>query len=401
MSLPFAGAFSGAEVDEAILKVRTTLLAGIAQGGSGQVNGPSLSFSTEINSGLYRAAAGDIRLAVLGHDKTSWGVNSITNFKPLLMQDGALGVPSIAFVNSPASGLYRAGVGDVRFAVLGSDIAKFQTTAFEITQPLRASSASVARPGISFTDEVDMGFYRATANETRLAIVGADHFVFGRYTQNSHTNQAMMGIGIAPSHPLTVSINAAASLTTCVLRNENSTDGNGCVISIRSTTTGVGGVPNIQMCGFQGITVTHDHATRAGKFQVFVTNAAATEFWEFKAGQILQSQTGSITIGTGAANGDITLSPNGSGRVTLDIAKPLRIAIGTNQRAGDAILVGGTVTVANTTVTANTKVIVSRKVSGGTLGFLTYTVSAGTSFTITSSSATETSTVTYWLIEVN
>lgn len=67
--------------------------------------------------------------------------------------------------------------------------------------------------------------------------------------------------------------------------------------------------------------------------------------------------------------------------------------------AADATLVAGTVTVANTTVTANTKVLLSRKTIGGTTGDLSYTVSAGVGFTINSSSATDTSTVSYMLAE--
>lgn len=82
-------------------------------------------------------------------------------------------------------------------------------------------------------------------------------------------------------------------------------------------------------------------------------------------------------------------------------ANGLSIVSGTNQRAGNAVLVAGTVTVANTTVTVNTIVMLTRKTSGGTPGTLiTYTVSAGASFTINSDSALDTSTFSYFLIEV-
>jgi hypothetical protein len=72
---------------------------------------------------------------------------------------------------------------------------------------------------------------------------------------------------------------------------------------------------------------------------------------------------------------------------------------GANGRVGEAVLVAGTVTVANNSVTANTLIFLSRRVAGGTVGNLAYSRVAGTSFTITSSSATETSTVSYLLVE--
>jgi hypothetical protein len=68
-------------------------------------------------------------------------------------------------------------------------------------------------------------------------------------------------------------------------------------------------------------------------------------------------------------------------------------------RTGNATLIAGTVTVADATTTAYTNVLLTRRAAGGTIGDLTYTVSNGVGFTINSSSATDTSRVTYHLIE--
>jgi hypothetical protein len=90
-----------------------------------------------------------------------------------------------------------------------------------------------------------------------------------------------------------------------------------------------------------------------------------------------------------------------SADLKMATAKTLSIASGSNQRCGDAVLVAGTVTVSNTTVTANTRVFLTRKSTGGTIGFaITYTLIAATSFTITSDNALDTSTYSYLLVEV-
>lgn len=62
---------------------------------------------------------------------------------------------------------------------------------------------------------------------------------------------------------------------------------------------------------------------------------------------------------------------------------------------GSATLVGGTVTVNNTNIAANDRILVVRSTTGGTEGHLSYTISAGASFTVNSSSGTDTSTVVY------
>ncbi|MFD4259950.1 glycosyl hydrolase family 28-related protein [Streptomyces sp. NPDC058534] len=75
------------------------------------------------------------------------------------------------------------------------------------------------------------------------------------------------------------------------------------------------------------------------------------------------------------------------------------IAEGANARMGVSTLASGTVTVANTSVTANTRVAVFRQATGGTPGHLSVTNAAGTSFTISSTSTGDTSSVAWVLFE--
>lgn len=78
----------------------------------------------------------------------------------------------------------------------------------------------------------------------------------------------------------------------------------------------------------------------------------------------------------------------------------VNIEDGSDKRMGQATLVAGTVTVANETVTANTRIFLTRQVADGTLGHLSVgTVTAGTSFVIDSSDASDTSTINWLLIE--
>jgi hypothetical protein len=79
----------------------------------------------------------------------------------------------------------------------------------------------------------------------------------------------------------------------------------------------------------------------------------------------------------------------------------IEVQSGTNQRAGEATLVAGTVTISNTTVTANTRMQITRHTTGGTAGNTTYTTIASTSFTINSDNPLDTSTYSYFMYEVN
>lgn len=95
-----------------------------------------------------------------------------------------------------------------------------------------------------------------------------------------------------------------------------------------------------------------------------------------------------LAVGTG----DFDISTAGRG---------LQVAEGSNAKQGTATLTAGSVVVANTSVTATSRIFLTSQADGGTQGFLRVSArTAGTSFTITSSSGTDTSTVAYEIFEV-
>lgn len=77
----------------------------------------------------------------------------------------------------------------------------------------------------------------------------------------------------------------------------------------------------------------------------------------------------------------------------------IQLKSGTGGLIGEATLVGGTVTVTNANIVAGSVVQLQRKTAGGTIGDLTYTLSAATSFTINSASGSDTSTVSYVIFQ--
>lgn len=87
----------------------------------------------------------------------------------------------------------------------------------------------------------------------------------------------------------------------------------------------------------------------------------------------------------------LVLNPVGSG---------IAIKEGTNATMGAVTLSAGTATVATTKVSANSRIFLTTQSPGGTVGFVYVSArTAGTSFTITSSSSTDTSVVAWLIIE--
>lgn len=114
-------------------------------------------------------------------------------------------------------------------------------------------------------------------------------------------------------------------------------------------------------------------------------NAKGTGIHTFNTG--ITITLGSMTV----TNGNLTLNTAGNG---------LRVKEGTNGMQGVATLVAGTVTVNTTNVTANSRIFLCCQTPGGTPGFLRISARvAATSFTILSSSGTDTSVVAYQIFE--
>ncbi len=89
--------------------------------------------------------------------------------------------------------------------------------------------------------------------------------------------------------------------------------------------------------------------------------------------------------------GDLTLTTAGNG---------LLIKTGSNATAGKATMVGGTVVVSTTKVTANSLILLTAQNNAGVLGSVSVSArTAGTSFTITSTNALDTSDVAWFIVE--
>jgi hypothetical protein len=116
---------------------------------------------------------------------------------------------------------------------------------------------------------------------------------------------------------------------------------------------------------------------------------------------------GRIDIGPGSGARDTNLYRSGAGLVATDgsfvaaaAGGGLRVKEGSNAMMGRSTLVAGTVVVGNTAVTANSEIFLTCQTPGGTPGFLRISDrTAGTSFTILSSSGTDTSVVSWLIVE--
>lgn len=129
----------------------------------------------------------------------------------------------------------------------------------------------------------------------------------------------------------------------------------------------------------------------------YAANGLATDdALKLTAGTLLLGPAGDATVAR-TAGGNVGSAVNIAASTA---GKGFQVAEGSNCKQGTAVLAAGTVVVANTSVTANSRIFLTTQAPGGTVGAPYVSArTAGTSFTITSTSNTDTSTVAYLIME--
>lgn len=138
----------------------------------------------------------------------------------------------------------------------------------------------------------------------------------------------------------------------------------------------------------------------ANNYGFFGAIPSGSNRWNlYMSGTALNYVAGRFLFGT--LTDDATNQVQVAGNIAAVTAgSGFRIKEGSNAKMGTATLVAGSVVVSNTSVTANSRILLTSNADGGTPGWLRVSArTASTSFTITSSSGTDTSTVAYLIME--
>ena len=182
------------------------------------------------------------------------------------------------------------------------------------------------------------------------------------------------------------------------------------MVSGYAPTSGTGLFYNLRFSGSINQTGGANGATGAIIFEPTLTSIgskwSALTSATSNSNALFINQTGSSSYSThvGAFGFGSTTVPTDKVEITGNLAlltagNKLKIATGANASVGtSAAMTAGTITINTTAVTANSQIFLTHASVGGTQGILSVgTITAGTSFVINSSSATDTGTVN-WLI---
>lgn len=137
-------------------------------------------------------------LQIYGYDGATTAVGSLQlSFLQVKYADGSAGAPSLAFTSDTDTGLYRGGANDLRVAAGGAAVAVFDSTGVSAFTAIKAGDGSAASPGIRFINDVDTGLFLAGANEMR-AVGGAQ--LGSRWLSTGSQHYAVDGSAADPAY---------------------------------------------------------------------------------------------------------------------------------------------------------------------------------------------------------
>jgi len=184
---------------------------------------------------------------------------------------------------------------------------------------------------------------------------------------------------------------------------------NGQTYRLYNSNDGAGNTERLTFTWISNVAFIYSEQAGSGtsrEVRIGTTGANQLSFFTNNAIRFVVNSSGHLVTNTDNAN-DIGASgatrPRNvyvAGSVIPDKAVSL-LSTGGAAIVGEATLgAGGTVTVNTTAATATAKVFCQRKTNGGTIGFATtYTINAGTSFTLTSDNALDRSVYEWMIIE--
>lgn len=109
----------------------------------GAVTTPSLTFTSDPNTGLYKSGADVLDVTTNGVNRLSIGTTAITSTLPVVVPLGAQATPSLTFTSDPNTGIYSSAADTVDVATNGVNRLSVGTAGITSTLPLSMSSNKI------------------------------------------------------------------------------------------------------------------------------------------------------------------------------------------------------------------------------------------------------------------
>lgn len=186
----------------------------VAVQSDGTATNPAYTWAADNDNGLYRIGANNVGFTIAGTkvlDISATGLSvtgTVTSSGVISAPDGAVTAPGLTFTNDLDCGWYRIGANNLGFALNGSKELDMAATGATFTHKVVHPDGAAATPSVTFsTDATDTGFYLIGANNLGIAANGAKEIDIAA-TGTTFTHKVVLPDGAAATPGITFTSDA-------------------------------------------------------------------------------------------------------------------------------------------------------------------------------------------------
>jgi hypothetical protein len=161
------------------LTTSTTAFTGTLpwQGQNGTAAAPALSFSGDPNTGIYNVGADQLGISTNGTLRFDVSTTATTSTLPVVHPLGAVGTPSITFTGDLNTGIYSPAADTLAFVEGGAEAARIDSSGRLL---VGTSSASTIGPSVTATAQVEGGSTTSLSIFSNANDTGGAYVVLGK-----------------------------------------------------------------------------------------------------------------------------------------------------------------------------------------------------------------------------
>jgi hypothetical protein len=180
------------------------------QQADGTASLPAFSFFNDTDTGIYRHGTDRVGFAANGTLAFDYTDTRLEVFNvPLWLGDGSAAAPSLTFSNDPDTGMYRISANQLGFATGGvqrlgitTEDFNFSTSSNVNALNFRAENGSVTVPSFTFSSDTDTGIYRANTNVIGFSCAAESQVLITDGTMQFENGNVIRGTDGTASNPM-------------------------------------------------------------------------------------------------------------------------------------------------------------------------------------------------------
>jgi hypothetical protein len=137
---------------------------------------PGIAVSGDLNTGIFSAGSDQLAISTGGTGRLAFSNTAVTSGLPFDVPLGAVGTPSLTFTGDLNTGIYSPGADQVAISTGGTQRLNADTAAVTSTLPVVHPLGAVGTPSITFTGDLNTGIYSPAADTLAASIAGTEQW---------------------------------------------------------------------------------------------------------------------------------------------------------------------------------------------------------------------------------